>query len=164
MKTLNLTVEELKLWCAGNDAYYWDADIEDNKVGLKSLKEGLEVAVYDFDKGTLTINDEEEEQPEVNTDFESDWLEDYIYDLDIDDEGNEFEVATWTFVPLIANAEGITNEAVLEEAGKRKYKIFLIQAPGFERFAVGADEIKVDDIYEDYANYLEGNAKVTEIK
>ena len=73
------------------------------------------------------------------------------------------EYASWEFVSVIATAENISEDSVIQEAHDRGFKVFLIQASNYEKFVVAAEKITEDDIMEDFASYLEGNPKVTEI-
>ena len=73
------------------------------------------------------------------------------------------EYPSWEFVSVIATAENISDDSVIQEAHDRGFKVFLIQASNYEKFVVAAEKITEDDIMEDFASYLEGNPKVTEI-
>lgn len=84
----------------------------------------------------------------------------YVYIEDIDGE----EVPSWNFAAKIATAEDVEKEIILDCAKDHKYKIFVIQAPNFQKEIVAAKEITLEDIMNDYAEFLQGNAVVKEFK
>lgn len=159
-ESLKLTEEELKAWCSDNDANYYTQDIKDDKVIIRGLKEDL--AEYDFKTKELKVFDYSgtTTQEQDLEDEDDNYIRDYVYDVDmLDDE----EYASWEFVPVIATAENISEDSVIQEAHDRGFKVFLIQASNYEKFVVAAEKITEEDIMEDFASYLEGNPKVTEI-
>lgn len=160
-ESLKLTEEELKNWCSDNDANYYTQDIKDDKVIIRGLKEDLaeynfktkELKVFDY-SGTTT------QDQDLEDDYDDNYIRDYVYDVDmLDDE----EYPSWEFVSVIATAENISDDSVIQEAHDRGFKVFLIQASNYEKFVVAAEKITEEDIMEDFASYLEGNPKVTEI-
>ena len=159
-ESLKLTEEELKAWCSDNDANYYTQDIKDDKVIIRGLKEDL--AEYDFKTKELKVFDYSgtTTQEQDLEDEDDNYIRDYVYDVDmLDDE----EYPSWEFVSVIATAENISEDSVIQEAHDRGFKVFLIQASNYEKFVVAAEKITEDDIMEDFASYLEGNPKVTEI-
>ena len=159
-ESLKLTEEELKAWCSDNDANYYTQDIKDDKVIIRGLKEDL--AEYDFKTKELKVFDYSgtTTQEQDLEDEDDNYIRDYVYDVDmLDDE----EYPSWEFVSVIATAENISDDSVIQEAHDRGFKVFLIQASNYEKFVVAAEKITEDDIMEDFASYLEGNPKVTEI-
>ena len=160
-ESLKLTEEELKNWCSDNDANYYTQDIKNDKVIIRGLKEDL--AEYDFKTKELKVFDYSgttTQEQDLEDDYDDNYIRDYVYDVDmLDDE----EYPSWEFVSVIATAENISDDSVIQEAHDRGFKVFLIQASNYEKFVVAAEKITEDDIMEDFASYLEGNPKVTEI-
>ena len=160
-ESLKLTEEELKNWCSDNDANYYTQDIKNNKVIIRGLKEDL--AEYDFKTKELKVFDYSgttTQDQDLEDDYDDNYIRDYVYDVDMLDDK---EYASWEFVSVIATAENISDDSVIQEAHDRGFKVFLIQASNYEKFVVAAEKITEDDIMEDFASYLEGNPKVTEI-
>ena len=160
-ESLKLTEEELKAWCSDNDANYYTQDIKNNKVIIRGLKEDL--AEYDFKTKELKVFDYSgttTQDQDLEDDYDDNYIRDYVYDVDMLDDK---EYPSWEFVSVIATAENISDDAVMQEAHDRGFKVFLIQASNYEKFVVAAEKITEDDIMEDFASYLEGNPKVTEI-
>lgn len=165
MEEIKLTEAELRQWMDDNDANYWDQEItDDNKVAIRGIHEVL--GVYDFDKETLTLTEgylkdtpyvEEYDEDEEDEDF----IKDYVSYKDI----NGKNVPSWYFLDKIAVAEGVDESCVCQTAQKFGYKLFMIEAkPTFCKVVVAAKGIKNTDIYNDYADYLQGNACVYEVK
>ena len=160
-ESLKLTEEELKAWCSDNDANYYTQDIKNNKVIIRGLKEDL--AEYDFKTKELKVFDYSgttTQEQNLEDKYDDNYIRDYVYDVDMLDDK---EYASWEFVSVIATAENISEDSVIQEAHDRGFKVFLIQASNYEKFVVAAEKITEDDIMEDFASYLEGNPKVTEI-
>lgn len=160
-ESLKLTEEELKAWCSDNDANYYTQDIKDDKVIIRGLKEDL--AEYDFKTKELKVFDYSgttTQEQDLEDDYDDNYIRDYVYDVDMLDDK---EYPSWEFVSVIATAENISDDSVIEEAHNRGFKVFLIQASNYEKFVVAAEKITEEDIMEDFASYLEGNPKVTEI-
>ena len=160
-ESLKLTEEELKAWCSDNDANYYTQDIKDDKVIIRGLNEDLgeydfktkELKVFDY-SGTTT------QEQDLEDDYDDNYIRDYVYDVDMLDDK---EYPSWEFVSVIATAENISDDSVIEEAHNRGFKVFIIQASNYEKVVVAAEKITEEDIMEDFASYLEGNPKVTEI-
>lgn len=160
-ESLKLTEEELKAWCSDNDANYYTQDIKDDKVIIRGLKEDL--AEYDFKTKELKVFDYSgttTQEQDLEEDYDDNYIRDYVYDVDMLDDK---EYPSWEFVSVIATAENIPEDSVMQEAHDRGFKVFLIQASNYEKFVVAAEKITEEDIMEDFASYLEGNPKVTEI-
>lgn len=160
-ESLKLTEEELKNWCSDNDANYYTQDIKDDKVIIRGLNEDL--AEYDFKTKELKVFDYSgttTQEQDLEDDYDDNYIRDYVYDVDMLDDK---EYPSWEFVSVIATAENISDDSVIQEAHDRGFKVFLIQASNYEKFVVAAEKITEDDIMEDFASYLEGNPKVTEI-
>ena len=160
-ESLKLTEEELKNWCSDNDANYYTQDIKNNKVIIRGLKEDL--AEYDFKTKELKVfhySATTTQEQDLEDDYDDNYIRDYVYDVDMLDDK---EYPSWEFVSVIATAENISDDSVIQEAHDRGFKVFLIQASNYEKFVVAAEKITEDDIMEDFASYLEGNPKVTEI-
>ena len=160
-ESLKLTVEELKAWCSDNDANYYTQDIKDDKVIIRGLNEDL--AEYDFKTKELKVFDYSgTTTPETKEDEDDDnYIRDYVYDIDMMDE--KTEIPSWEFVSIIATAEDTTEDAVVTEAHDRGFKVFLITASEYEKLVVASEKITEEDIMDDFASYLEGNPKVTEV-
>ena len=171
---VKLTEEELKHWCSDNDANFYTQDIIDNKVEIRGINEVL--GVYDFETSILTLNESlydtdtipeldgehnEDIIPDLDTQ-EDDFIHDYVFDVNIRDEKEV--VPSWEFVGKIATAECVDDSVVFAKAEEKGYKLFCIEAPGFSKMVVAAKGITKEDIYGDYADYLEGNARVIEVK
>lgn len=160
-ESLKLTEEELKNWCSDNDANYYTQDIKDDKVIIRGLKEDL--AEYDFKTKELKVFDYSgttTQEQDLEEDYDDNYIRDYVYDVDMLDDK---EYPSWEFVSVIATAENISDDSVIEEAHNRGFKVFIIQASNYEKVVVAAEKITEEDIMEDFASYLEGNPKVTEI-
>lgn len=162
-ESLKLTEEELKAWCSDNDANYYTQDIKDDKVIIRGLNEDLgeynfktkELKVFDYSGTTVDENALEENEDDDN------YIRDYVYDIDMIDE--KTEIPTWEFASVIATAEDTTEDAVITEAHDRGFKVYLITASEYEKLVVASEKIKEEDIMDDFASYLEGNPKVTEV-
>ena len=160
-ESLKLTEEELKAWCSDNDANYYTQDIKDDKVIIRGLNE--ELAEYDFKTKELKVFDysgttsEEEDEEE----YDDNYIRDYVYDIDMLDE--KTEIPSWEFASIIATAEDTTEDAVITEAHDRGFKVYLITASNYEKLVVASEKITEEDIMEDFASYLEGSPKVTEV-
>lgn len=165
MEEIKLTEAELKQWCDDNDANYWTQEItEDNKVAIRGIHEVL--GTYDFNTETLTLTEGYlEETPYVEEYVEDekedkDFIKGYVTYEDL--EGKEHP--SWYFVNKIATAEGIDEGCVCQLAKDLGYKLFAVEAPGFGKVAVAAKGVKAEDVYNDYADYLQGRACVYEVK
>lgn len=165
MEEIKLTESELRQWMDDNDANYWDQEItDDNKVAIRGIHEVL--GTYDFDRGVLTLTegylkDTPYIEEYVEDEEDEDFIKDYVNYKDIDGKN----VPSWYFVNKIAVAEGIEESCVCEVANKLGYKLFMIEAkPTFCKLVVAAKGIKNTDIYDDYVDYLQGNACVYEVK
>jgi len=162
-ESLKLTEEELKAWCSDNDANYYTQDIKDDKVIIRGLNEDL--AEYDFKTKELKVFDysgttvDENELDAVEDD--DNYIRDYVYDIDMMDE--KTEIPSWEFASIIATAEDTTEDAVVTEAHDRGFKVYLITASNYEKLVIASEKITEDDIMEDFASYLEGSPKVTEV-
>ena len=90
-----------------------------------------------------------------------DILTKYIYVEDIDGK----KIPTYIILDRIASAENLTKEDILDLVYKlnKKYKVFRVDAPNYERLILAAPEIKIDEIQKDFADYLLGKSIVTEI-
>ena len=162
-ESLKLTEEELKAWCSDHDANYYTQDIKDDKVIIRGLNEDLaqynfktnELKVFDYSGTTVDENTLDEVEEDDN------YIRDYVYDIDMIDE--KTEIPSWEFVSIIANAEDTTEEAVITEAHDRGFKVFLITASNYEKLVVASEKITEEDIMDDFAAYLEGNPKVSEV-
>jgi len=162
-ESLKLTEEELKAWCSDNDANYYTQDIKNDKVIIRGLNEDLaeynfktkELKVFDYSGTTVDENELDEDEDDDN------YIRDYVYDIDMIDE--KTEIPSWEFASVIATAEDTTEEAVVTEAHDRGFKVYLITASNYEKLVIASEKITEDDIMDDFAAYLEGNPKVTEV-
>ena len=160
-ESLKLTESELKAWCSDHDANYYTQDIKDDKVIIRGLNEDLaeynfktkELKVFDY-SGTTSAETKEDED-------DDNYIRDYVYDIDMIDE--KTEIPSWEFASVIATAEDTTEDAVVTEAHDRGFKVFLITASEYEKLVIASEKVKEEDIMEDFAAYLEGNPKVTEV-
>ena len=160
-ESLKLTEEELKAWCSDNDANYYTQDIKDDKVIIRGLNEDL--AEYNFKTKELKVFDYSgTKTPETKEDEDDDnYIRDYVYDIDMIDE--KTEIPSWEFASIIATAEDTTEDAVVTEAHDRGFKVFLITASEYEKLVIASEKVTEEDIMNDFAAYLEGNPKVTEV-
>lgn len=116
-----------------------------------------ELEVIATDEG---MNMEELKQNLNEAKEEIDIIEDYVFFEDIDGK----KIPTWFFIDKIATAEGMGVDKVFDEATKHKYNLFMIEAePNFSKVVVAAKGLNEDDIFADYADYLQGNARVTKM-
>lgn len=158
---LVLTEQELKAWCSDNDAQLVYDALNDDWVNVKGyLNEDL--GAYNFTTNELYLNDSSDDLTPVEQNTEEDFIHDYVYDVNIDDEKDE--LPSWEFIGKIASAENLEDNIVWDKAVKLKYNIFEIAAPNFDKFVVAAKGVTKEDIYNDFADYLEGSATVTEVK
>ena len=169
MNQLKLTEEELQQWMDDNDANYWDQEVtDDNKVEIRGIHEVL--GTYDFNEGILTLNEGylDAEADTFNTEVEvskdkseEDFIKDYVTFEDIDGKKHP----SWYFINKIATAENVEFDVVYTCAHKFKYKIFHICAgPTFSQAVVADKEITKQDIYDEYADYLQGPVTIYEEK
>ena len=162
-ESLKLTEQELKAWCSDNDANYYTQDIKDDKVIIRGINEDLaeynfktkELKVFDYSGTTVDENELDEAEDDDN------YIRDYVYDIDMEDE--KTEIPSWEFVSVIATAEDTTEDAVVTEAHDRGFKVFIITASNYEKLVVASEKITEQDIMDDFAAYLEGNPKVSEL-
>ena len=162
-ESLKLTEEELKAWCSDNDANYYTQDIKDDKVIIRGLNEDLaeydfktkELKVFDYSGTTVDENELDEAEDDDN------YIRDYVYDIDMVDE--KTEIPSWEFASIIATAEDTTEDAVITEAHDRGFKVYLITASNYEKLVVASEKVTEEDIMDDFAAYLEGSSKVTEV-
>lgn len=160
---IKMSEAQLKHWCSDNDANYYTQDIDaDGNVIIRSLNE--EIAQYNFNTKTLTLI---EKMSEVipTKEFEEkeyDDLYEYTHHINIDDKDDVYP--SWEFSAKIATAEGLDEYDVITYAKEHNYKIFQIQALNYYKLAIADKKITAEDIMDDFACYLEGNAKVTELK
>lgn len=162
-ESLKLTESELKAWCSDNDANYYTQDIKDDKVIIRGLNEDLgeynfktkELKVFDYSGTTVDENELDEVEDDDN------YIRDYVYDIDMLDE--KTEIPSWEFASIIATAEDTTEDAVITEAHDRGFKVYLITASNYEKLVVASEKITEEDIMDDFAAYLEGSPKVTEV-
>ena len=96
----------------------------------------------------------------LNYEKTDDIIHPYVYLQDLDDK----EIPAWNFASRIATAENVEEGFILKCAEDHKYKIFSVEAPSFFRTIIAAKEIKLEDIQEEYADFLQGNAVIYEIK
>lgn len=96
-----------------------------------------------------------------NNEDSKDIINKYVYSEDIDGE----KIPSYVVLNKIASAEGLTTDDLLQLIYnlKAKYKLFRIDAPNYNRIFVCAPEIKIEDIKEDFADYLLGNSIITDI-
>lgn len=113
--------------------------------------------------GELVIDGEpihESLNESLNYEKTDDIIHQYVYLQDLDDK----EIPAWNFASRIATAENVEEGFVLKCAEDHKYKIFSVEAPSFFRTIIAAKEIKLEDIQEEYADFLQGNAVIYEMK
>ena len=89
-----------------------------------------------------------------------DFVHDYVYLVDLDDK----ELPAWNFAARIATAENIEEHVVIDCARENNYKIFHVEAPGFSRVIIAAKQVNLEDIQEEYTDFLQGNAVIYEEK
>lgn len=164
MDQIKLTESELRCWCDDNDANFWTQEItEDNTVVIRGIHEVL--GVYDFNTETLKLTEGYlRETPYVEEYVEDEEDEDFIKDYVTYKDAEGKEVSSWYFAGKIAAAEGIDESCVFEAAQKLGYKLYCVKGgSNFEKLVVAAKGIKADDIYNDYADYIQGKACVIEV-
>lgn len=173
-KGILLDQTTLNEWLADHDASYWTQEIKDNGMCPIRGEHGNIIATYNFATKRLTEGYDEHEFPDIDgehnedvipdftaEDKKDDFLHDYLYDENIDDLNDK--VPSWEFVQTIATSEGLDDEIVIQEAIDKGYKMFVVRADNLERLVVAAKGIEAEDIYADYADYLQGNPTVTEL-
>ena len=96
----------------------------------------------------------------LNYEKPEDIIHPYVYLQDLDDK----EIPAWNFASRIATAENVEEGFVLKCAEDNGYKIFSVEAPSFFRTIIAAKEVKLEDIQEEYADFLQGNAVIYEMK
>lgn len=155
---LKLTVEELKHWCSANDANYYTQDIaDDNTVVIRNLTE--EIGIYNFETEELILNREDLIESKTETEND-DFIHDYVFD--VDSEGELYP--SWEFIGKIAVAENVDEREIFEIAEKYGYKVFIVEGVNFYRVIVAAKKITEQNIYDDYADFLQGNIRIKEWK
>ena len=143
---------------------------EDGQVEVRinfETEDGTKQVIEIFDEENLEMEREDEslnEQKEhleesLNYEKTDDIIHPYIYLKDLDDK----EIPAWNFVGRIAAAEDLEEGCVCELAHNLGYKVFCIEAPGFDKCVIAAKGIKAEDIEEDYADFLQGRACVREL-
>lgn len=144
---------------------------EDGQVEVRvnfETQNGTEQVIEIFNKENLkmerqdeSLNEQKEELDEsLNYEKPEDIIHQYVYLQDLDDE----EIPAWNFASRIATAENIEEGFVLKCAEDNGYKIFSVEAPSFFRTIIAAKEVKLEDIQEEYADFLQGNAVIYEMK
>lgn len=117
--------------------------------------------IQPFNRVNLELAEEVKEsltEAKENSDIE-DFIHNYVYLEDI----NDNEVDSWFFVDKIATAENITSKKVIEVAKKLKYKLFSISQNQFKKIIVASPKCAIETIYNEYADYLLGDAEVVEL-
>lgn len=84
----------------------------------------------------------------------------YVYLEDLDGK----EIPAWNFASRIATAENLEEGHIEELAKELGYKLILVEAPNIWKVIIAAKEVKLDDIKEEYADFLLGNAVIRELK
>lgn len=181
---LKLNEEELKLWLSDHDANFWSQEInESNIVPLRGQHNDI-IGTYNFTTNTLKLNESKKSKlreglyeaafPSIKGEHceeiipncevrPADFIEEYVYDYDIHSQNGKFP--SWEFIGKIAAAENVSEKSVLDFILEcKKYKVFCISAYNYERLVVAAKGVTKEDIYNDYADFLEGNVVVKEVK
>lgn len=182
---LEIDEDTLKLWLSDNDANYWSQEInESNEVPLRGQHNNI-IGTYNFTTNKLKLNEASKSSRKLNEELyetafpsikgehceevipscevkDSDFLEDYLYKYDMNE--NDLKYPSWEFIGKIAAAENVTEKSVLDFAIENKYNVFCINAYNYEKLVVAANGITKEDIYNDYANFLEGNVTVKQVK
>ena len=90
-----------------------------------------------------------------------DLIKDYVTFEDID--GNK--IPTWFFIDKIAAAEGLNASDLIAYASSHGYNLYVVEAePNFSRVVVADKKLNSEEIFNDYASYLQGNAKVIKMQ
>ena len=136
----------------------------------ENLNEEKNMENKKFNTNTIweELNNTDEETTENNSDIvnesyidiKDDFIEPYVTAEDC--EGKK--CGTWTFINRIMAAEDCDEVAVTQCAAKHGYKLYWIEAGEYNKTVIAAKNIKKEDIAEDFANYLLGNARIEEIK
>ena len=128
---------------------------------VKVFFEAGKTVIQPFNRANLELAEEVKEsltEAKENSDIE-DFIHNYVYLEDI----NDNEVDSWFFVDKIAAAENITSKKVIEVAKKLKYKLFSISQNQFKKIIVASPKCAIETIYNEYADYLLGDAEVVEL-
>lgn len=148
---------------------------EDGQVEVRvnfETEDGTEQVIEIFNEENLkmerqdeSLNEQKEELIEsVNLTESKEKKEDiihkYVYLENLDDE----EIPAWNFASRIATAEDCDEGYICMAADELGYKLFAIEAPYFSKTVIAAKEVKLEDIKEEYADFLQGNAVIYEIK
>ena len=151
--------EELSELIVSNLGYVYSIPPQDPYTGLRLYRETID-SIEEFLKSNMSYFEPIRESLKKDDEEDEDFIYDYVYFTDEEDK----EIPCWCFASKIAAAEGNLNiEYVIDAAIKHKYKVFYIDAPGFFKQVIAAKDLTVQDIEEDYADYLQGNAKVIEV-
>ncbi len=129
--------------------------------GTKQVIEIFDEENLEMEREDESLNEQKEELEEaLNYEKTDDIIHQYVYLQDLDDK----EIPAWNFASRIATAENVEEGFILKCAEDHKYKTFAVEAPSFFRTIIAAKEIKLEDIQEEYADFLQGNAVIYEIK
>lgn len=129
--------------------------------GTQSVIELFNEENLKMEREDESLNEQKEELEEsLNYEKPEDIIHPYVYLKDLDDE----EIPAWNFSARIATAENVEEGFVLKCAEDNKYKIFAVEAPGFFKTIIAAKEVKLEDVQEEYAEFLQGNAVIYEMK
>lgn len=117
----------------------------------------------ELDKTDEQLNEAKKEKnylTDINKNYYiHDFIYPYVYISDLDDN----MIHSWFFVDKIATAENITSKKVIEVAKKLKYKLFSISQNQFKKIIVASPKCAIETIYNEYADYLLGDAEVVEL-
>ena len=151
----------------GVDQNVYESDDEDQLIRLieRTFGSGDEwylLKIYDTVNRKYLYKHKYNESLEESLNYEKtdDIIHQYVYLQDLDDK----EIPAWNFSTRIATAENVEEGFVLKCAEDHNYKVFAVEAPSFFRTIIAAKEVKLEDIQEEYADFLQGNAVIYEMK
>lgn len=132
------------------------------KVKINFSEDGSKTVIQEFPRQNIikeiqteTLNESVKENK-----MDKETIKKYVYVEDMDDK----LVPTWMFLDKIAVAEDVELMVIYELAREAGCKIYCVEASKFCKEVVAAKEVKAEDIYDSYACYLQGQARVFEVK
>lgn len=129
---------------------YWDLKFETGD--LLQAVQGEFIKLKNISLSKLS------EKLESKNDSE-DIIKDYVRIFDINNE----EIPSWFFVDRISAAENKKQDTIIKIARQFKYKIYKLQANKFLKYIVADPRCTEESIYDDYADYLQGNIELSEV-
>ena len=147
------TIYKMIRFLSQNEMLYDDDDFQTLLLFGCSDDEAEFILYYLDESLKESLVRKEKEKPE-------DLIHKYIYLEDLDGK----EIPAWNFASRIAAAENLEEGNIEELAEQLGYKLILVEAPNMIKVIIAAKEVKLDDIKEEYADFLLGNAVIREFK